>query len=389
MKILVLCDRPPYPLTNGQNLRIFHYVSQLKGRHAFDLICYGDGRLPIEVSPMFDWVSVAPRPPQLPATGLRRLLDAVDVERFILPGEEVRGVISGRLCTADYDLIWVSGWDMIVNLPKKCRVPVLADAVDDGVFEWWGKFRHARGAFERMRLFKRVVMNARFERRYFGSAQGVLFVADADARVFQRIAPKTPTYVVHNGVDIEYFRPLGGPQAGNSLVFEGNMGFAPNIEAAVFFVREVMPLIKKRHPVRLTLVGNRPSAEVMSLAGEDVEVTGFVEDIRPLIDRASVFVCPMLTGAGIKNKLLQAWAMAKPVVATAMSTGGLLADDGHNILIANKPEAIADAIIRLLRDPAIATRLGNAARQTVEKHYTWEAKSAELEKAFFAVSGHA
>jgi glycosyltransferase involved in cell wall biosynthesis len=160
------------------------------------------------------------------------------------------------------------------------------------------------------------------------------------------------------------------------------MSFAPNVEAALYFVKEVMPLLRRRGQVRLTLVGNRPAPEVQALAGRDIEVTGFVEDVRPFLDRAAVFVCPMLSGAGIKNKILQAWAMSVPVVATSAATGGLAVQEGGNILLGDTPQALADAILRVTHDAALASRLGAGGRRTVIDRYTWFAKAAELESVF-------
>lgn len=386
LNILVLCDRYPYPLTNGQNLRIYNYVRLLGAQHAFDLVCYADEPPPPEVQALFRRVTTFPRPAAARAQGLRRWTEALDVEKFIPASEAVRRDLAGRLAGGAYDLVWVSGWDMIVNVPLDGRVAVLADAVDDGVLEWWRKFRQSRGLVERARMLKRVAMNARFERRYFGAAQGVLFVSELDAAVFRRVARRADTYVVHNGVDTGYFRPLGAPRQPDTLVFEGNMGFAPNVEAAVYFVCEVMPLLRRARPVRLVLVGIRPAQQVQALAGPDVEVTGFVDDVRPYIDRAAVFVCPMLSGAGIKNKILQAWAMGVPVVGTPAATGGLAVEEGANMLLADTPQALADAVLRVLADPQLAQRLGEGGRRTALNRYTWDAKAKELQTVFERVA---
>lgn len=382
MKILVLCDRYPYPLTNGQNLRIFNYVRLLKETHSFDLLCYSDEPPPNEMAGLFGSIKTIPRPVAAAAAGARRLAESLDVSKFIPDSERAREEVARYTAAARFDLIWVSGWDMIVNIPEGNRVPVLADAVDDGVLEWWRNFRQARGAFNRLRQLKWVLMNARFERRYFGAAQGVLFVAELDASVFRRIAPRTPTYVVHNGVDTDYFLPSGAPRQPDALVFEGNMGFEPNVEAAVYFVREVLPLIRKQRPVRLTLVGIRPAPAVQALAGADVEVTGFVNDVRPYIDRAAVFVCPMLSGAGIKNKILQAWAMGIPVVGTSAATGGLAVREGVNMLLGDTAKALSEAVLQVLQDKRLAQEIGEAGRRTALERYTWKAKAKELEAVF-------
>jgi glycosyltransferase involved in cell wall biosynthesis len=382
LKILVLCDRYPFPLTNGQSLRIFNYVRQLRGRHRFDLLCYGDAPPPDDLASLFDRINVFPRPVPRFRRGLNRLWAAFDVEQFVPSSEVVRDELTRRFGAGGYDVAWVSGWDMIVNVPSGCGPPVLADAVDDGVLEWWRRLRQTRGTLEKVRMLKRVFMNARFERRYFGRSDAALFVSDTDAEVFRRISPHTPTHVIHNGVDTDYFRPMGSPKRRRSVVFEGNMNFNPNVEAARFLVLEVLPLLQSRGPVDVYLVGNHPAPDVLALQGDRVHVTGYVDDVRPYLDQAAVFVCPMLSGAGIKNKILQAWAMALPVVATPQAIGGLAVGSQQNMIVGYTAQELAGAIEGLFADDSLRETLGRNGRSTVEHHYTWRQKSEQLDDLF-------
>jgi glycosyltransferase involved in cell wall biosynthesis len=147
-----------------------------------------------------------------------------------------------------------------------------------------------------------------------------------------------------------------------------------------------LPRIAERVPeVKLTIVGKDPVPEVRRLAGERVIVTGFVDDVRPYIDRASIFVCPMRKGAGIKNKLLQAWAMAKPVVSTSIALGGLYAKPGENILVADTPAEFSEAVIRLLKNSVLRQALGGAGLKIIRGHYTWDRQGRLLEAALRAL----
>jgi glycosyltransferase involved in cell wall biosynthesis len=287
-----------------------------------------------------------------------------------------------------YDLIWVSGWDMIVNLPKRPDVPLLADAVDDGVLEYWREVRAARTLYQFLRMLKWLLMNYLFERRYFGPADRCLFVSEVDAAFFNRVCRSTRVSAVHNGVDVDYYRPCETARRPFNMVFEGNMSFRPNTDGILYFCRAVLPLIRAHIPeASLTLVGKNPTAEILSLRTEGIEVTGFVEDVRPYLDRAGVFICPLRIGAGIKNKILQAWAMAKPVVATPASVGGLLWREGENILVRNSASEFADATVEILRSPKRSEAIGNAARATILNHYTWDKKARELETIMLEISG--
>jgi glycosyltransferase involved in cell wall biosynthesis len=134
------------------------------------------------------------------------------------------------------------------------------------------------------------------------------------------------------------------------------------------------------------LVGTDPTPEVRALACDAIEVTGYVDDVRPHLDRARVFVCPLRKGAGIKNKILQAWAMGKAVVATPQSVGGLEVQEGVNVLVRPFNRGFVEAIVALLNDPARAAALGEAGRRTVLDHYTWDLKAAELDRQLHDVA---
>lgn len=382
MKILVLCDRFPYPLENGQNLRIFHYVRELAARHTFDLVCYAEpgAAVPEPIRPLFRSVWTFSRPAGVPSSGVARVFTAFRLDEFCLRSPDVAGFLALEGRTADWDLVWISGWDMVVNLPERFRCPVLMDAVDEGVLEHVRELKRARSPGAAARTLKRLVMNYRFERKYFRPADACLFVSEVDAGFFSKVSPGTPTFVVHNGVDTDYFKPEAPDEASRDVVFEGNMSFPPNADAAVYFATEVLPLVRAQVPeARFRIVGKNPAPEVAALACADVEVTGFVDDVRPYLDRAAVFVCPLRKGAGIKNKILQAWAMGKPVVATSKSTGGLAVREGQNILVRDDPRGIADAVVELLENADKRRSMAAAARATAESSYGWARQARALE----------
>jgi glycosyltransferase involved in cell wall biosynthesis len=221
-----------------------------------------------------------------------------------------------------------------------------------------------------------------YERHAFRHARICNVVSEADRDAVLQVLPRLEVSVVHNGVDSEYFAPMPGLEEPATLVFEGAMSFGPNRAAAVWFCSHVLPLVLAAEPrARLLIVGRDPAPDVQALAGPAVEVTGFVDDVRPYLARGAVFVAPLVSGAGIKNKILQAWAMARAVVGTTLATGGLRVEPGVNALVADRPEDFCAACVRLFADPRERAALGAAGRATVVEHYSWEAKSRELEAA--------
>jgi glycosyltransferase involved in cell wall biosynthesis len=157
-------------------------------------------------------------------------------------------------------------------------------------------------------------------------------------------------------------------------VFHGVMDYPPNINAAEFLARQVMPRVRAIRPqAKLALVGRAPTARIRALARQPgVEVTGEVPDLRPWLQGSRVGVCPMLIGTGIKNKLLEAMASGLPCVATTLSVRGLQVADGRELFVADDAEALAAHLVRLLDDDALAASIGAAGRAYVRAHHGWD-----------------
>lgn len=237
----------------------------------------------------------------------------------------------------------------------------------------------ARPATWRTRLRARLAAIA--ERCAVDAFDITTTVADADADRLRALAPGARIEVIPNGVDAGRFRP--DPDvvpAPSSLVFVGAMSYPPNIAAMRYFTGEVLPIVRRTWPdARLTIVGRDPAPQVRAMASSAVEVTGEVEDVRPYLAAASLFVAPMVSGSGIKNKVLEAMAMARPVVATPLAIEGLPVRSGEHTLVADNTARLAAAIGRLLGDADERARIGEAGRTLVERHYTWEACAARYE----------
>jgi polysaccharide biosynthesis protein PslH len=193
-------------------------------------------------------------------------------------------------------------------------------------------------------------------------------------------------HVIPNGVDLTYFAPLAPPAdaagAPPTVVFTGAMDYYANVDAVVFFAQEVLPRVRAAVPeVRFLVVGNRPTSRVLALARHPgVEVTGFVPDTRPYYVQASVCVVPLRIARGIQNKLLEAMAMGRPVVASSAAADGLGARAGDELRVADEAAAMAAAVVELLRDPQRATAMGDAARRFVAREYVWERSMRRLEQ---------
>ena len=287
--------------------------------------------------------------------------------------------IGAAVSSEKYDVVLDVAANMLLSLPEgQMPVPLVVDSMDEPLLRDFRAFRHLP-ATTWPRLLRQILMYWRYERSLLGRAAINVYASEVDADFYRRVFPGRRAAFVPNGVDLEFFRVRrsdGEQLEDRIIVFEGNMMFPPNIDAARRLCTEILPQIRmKGASPRVCLVGRDPPAEVRALEGPDVEVTGTVSDIRPYLERAAVFACPMKLGSGIKNKILQAWAVGLPVVASPQSLGGLPAHDGQNILVRDSPSAFADGVLELLGNRARAQALGLEGRRTVERHFSWESCS--------------
>jgi len=215
----------------------------------------------------------------------------------------------------------------------------------------------------------------------------VLVTSPTDKSALERLArPKSEIAVLPNGVDLEYFTPGTDARQPETVVFSGKMSYHANITAALYLANQVMPLVWAQRPgVRLIIAGSQPSPAIRKLTETHrphVEVTGYLSDLRTPLRQATVAVAPLLYGAGIQNKVLEAMACATPVVASARAVSALQAQPGQDCLVANSPQTFAEAILALLHDPALREQVGVAGRRYVERHHDWNTIAAQLESIY-------
>jgi glycosyltransferase involved in cell wall biosynthesis len=236
---------------------------------------------------------------------------------------------------------------------------------------WW-----KRALFEiEWRKLRRV------ERLACEAAGLTIAVSDDDRQRLAALAPRATTAAIPTGVDIDYFKPGGRGQIPGRLVFSGSMDWHPNEDAIQFFSNAILPRIRARVPhASLTVVGRHPSPALRALAERvGLTVTGTVDDVRPAIDEAEVYVVPLRAGSGTRLKIFEALAMAKAVVSTTVGAEGLTLTSGRNVVLADTPEDFANAVVSLLGSPSMRQSLGDAGRHLVETRYSWDRVARDFE----------
>jgi glycosyltransferase involved in cell wall biosynthesis len=214
---------------------------------------------------------------------------------------------------------------------------------------------------------------------------GVTFTSTLDEERARALVPSVRSAVVPSAVDLRSFRPAPAdpPPDGCTVMFFGINDYPPNTDGILFFVREVWPRLAASHPrVRLKIVGPRPTPQILALRNARVEVTGAVDDVRAHLAEAAAVIVPLRMGGGTRLKILEAMAMAKPIVSTAIGAEGIDVVDGKHLLLADEPAQFAAAVGRVVDDAGLAARLGEEGRALVNAKYSWEAAARRLEGFF-------
>ena len=265
------------------------------------------------------------------------------------------------------------------------HIPVVWDSVDCISYLFKQASSYSTNGFGKYVTRFELGRTQRMEGKLVGEFDHVLVTSETDKNALLELAmPDTktaPVSIVSNGVDLEYFRPNPDVQRDvETLVFSGKMSYHANISMAKYLVEEIMPRIwKKRPAVRLYIVGKDPSSEIKALENPPlIKVTGTVDDIRSFLWRATVSVVPLLYGAGIQNKILEAMATGTPVVTTSRTLSALNVQAGKHLLVAEDATEFSQAVIRLLGDRTLQGKIGETGAAYVQAHHSWTSKATQL-----------
>ena len=404
IKILILTPQFPYPPHQGTTLRNFNLITGLAQHHQVHLLSFGDpgGQTDTPVHTACQSVQVVPPPQRSMGQRLKALLlSRLPDMALRLPSAQFQTSLGAALEREVPDVVEVEGIELAQYLfqvaagPGGQKRPLLV--FDDHNAEYVLQQR----AFETdIRQPKRWVGAAysfvqwqrlrRYERMACRTADQVVTVSETDAEVLRDLVPGLEPTVVPNGVDMGFYTapvpPLeaqDGPGAWD-VVFTAKMDFRPNVDAVLWFSQEVLPRIRhESHETRFWVVGKDPHPRLAALADDPaVVVTGWVDDVRPYIASAAVYAIPLRIGGGTRLKVLEAMAMSKAIVSTALGCEGFDLVPDQELLIADKPADFADAVLALLRDPQRRGRMGRAARRFAGSRYDWRMIVPRLERVY-------
>ena len=391
MKILFLSPTVPFPLTDGGRIRVFNLLKQIAKKSDITLLALEtqptDEEGVAELQQLGVQVHLVPNAPTLPRVSLGTLLKAflkrqpITVARYDLPA--YRQKFRELIATENYDLVHYEMFHTAQFYTETDLPGVLSQQNVDS--EIWRRLcSETANPFYKFAYWTQQLAFQRYERVLSPKFDAVTCTSDIDAAVFQRHCAADAIAIIPNGVDVTHFQPDFTTEAPAHLIYIGSMDWYPNEDAVALFADDILPRIQSEvSDVRFSIVGGNPSARVQKLAARDgVIVTGRVPEIKPYFAEATVFVVPLRIGSGTRLKILEALAMGKAIVSTSVGAEGLDLNDGEEIFIADAPEPFAEAVTRLLTDPALRRRIGENGRARVEKDYDWRSIGEKLHQRY-------
>jgi glycosyltransferase involved in cell wall biosynthesis len=299
-----------------------------------------------------------------------------------------RAMIEELLRTEHFDVVVCDFLTPVVNLPANCPFVLFEHNVETTIWRRYAEVASdpVRRAFFRIQAERLLA----FERAACRRAAHVIAVSEADATLLRDLCGISRVSAIPTGVDVGYFsRPASNDVDNSSLLFTGSMDWTPNIEGVLWFVRDVMPLIRRRLPAcSLTIAGRRPTASIRALTADPlVRVTGTVNDMRPYLWRGGVSIVPIRVGSGTRLKIYESMAAGIAVVSTTIGAEGLEVSSPNNIRVADTAETFAGACVELLTDAETRARQTSSALHLVRETCSWETVAARFEETLVKYCG--
>jgi len=390
LRILAISPYAVYPPVGGGKMRIYHLLQELMrlGHEVTLWVAPPD-------EPELGWSDGEPRPHlvALPALARRSLRSKVSSLLSPLPEE----VWARPALGIDWRRELLSRFDVVLLMQAhvgryagpfiEAGVPVILDQQNVESHISGEVARLAPTRMGRFRARLDVWKWRSYERGLVRRVQRTVAVSELDAQAFRRLAPSASIAVRPSGADLRSLRYVDHTQnRGDRLLMTGTLGYLPNLDAANWMIDRILPRVQLVRPsARLVLVGASAPESLRERGGDAVDVVGRVPDVRPFLDGADLFVAPLRAGGGTRLKLLEAFAVGLPTVATTIASAGIAVRPGGDVAIADDEETFASEIVRLLSDRSERRSMAESARRLVEEHYDWRTIAADYQEDLYDV----
>jgi len=395
-----------HPVDTGGKIRTYHMLRELKREHRITYLTLDDGSAGADARERaeeycHELVCVPHRTREKFSAGFyvelgQNLFSSLPYFMKKYESAGMRREIEERTRGAarQFDVLVCDFLMPAINVPE--RVPCATVLFQHNVeaLIWRRHYEVQANPFKKLYLSGQWLKARAFERDMCKRFDGVVAVSREDAELMRRDYGLAAVADVPTGVDTDFFRPRGAETIEpHAMVFTGSMDWLPNEDAIRYFTEEIMPRVRASVPeATLTVVGRNPYPSLLELSRRDpsIIVTGRVEDVRPFMERAPVYIVPLRVGGGTRLKIYEAMAMEKAIVSTSVGAEGLPVEDGKELLLADTPEDFAAAVVRLMRDAGAARELGARAGRAVREKFGWAgvaARFTELCERAVAVRG--
>lgn len=392
MHLLFVNKELPYPPVGGGKMRVYSLLKHLAERHQVSLIAFGHvGTSADSVAALqefCDEVVVVPfDPQQLRANKrkeqLRSMLRSAPYQKTAYYTPAMQRAIDTFVASHQVDVLTIEYAQMgYYQLPG--TVPCVLDQhnVENEIF-----YRTYRTDPLSLRKLYSLLEWRKFQRDELAICRKFPLIVTTSERDRQVLATHIPTssfVVIPNGVDSAYFRPSATQHTDDVILFTGTIDYYPNTDGLLFFLQDVLPLIRQQRPnVKFVIAGKNPPDQIKRYTTDpNIVVTGYVDDIRDYYNQATVFVTPLRVGGGTRLKILEAMSMQKAIVSTTIGAEGIDVTHGENLLLADDAAAFADAVVTLLHNQEQRDHLSLAGRRLVEQQYDWTLVVRRLEQAY-------
>jgi glycosyltransferase involved in cell wall biosynthesis len=383
MRLFVLLSRVPYPLEKGDKLRAFHQIRELSKNNEIILCAVNPDR---NLDKQKAFKNLQP---------YCRSINFIDLSICGIVWNMMRSYVKGLPIQTGYFYSKKSKKKIDALIKEYqpdhiyCQLVRTAEYVKDlslkktidyqDVFSYGMKRRYEKAGFLKKPFMKMEYERLmKYENLVFDIFNNKTIISYPDQQLMDH-HKKDEIHIIPNGVDHAFFAPVEGEKK-YDLVLAGNMAYPPNVDAANFLVKEIMPIVWKKFPEsNVLLAGASPDKRVLALKSKKIEVSGWLDDIRDAYSSAKIFIAPMRIGTGLQNKLLEAMSMRIPSITTKLANDALKAVDNKNVLIGNTAEELAEKIILLLTNKVTYEKIADNGFEFVNSEYSWEESTAKLE----------
>ncbi|MEW6193630.1 MAG: glycosyltransferase family 4 protein [Bacteroidota bacterium] len=389
MKILHLSPYCPVPPNFGGALRIYHLLKGITDNNEVTFVTFGRESEMKLLTDHFNSKVKAFHLVEPPWTWTYRriaqfyaLWTSESFFSLYSKSREMQKKIDELLEAEDFDIVQME-FPIMGNFELKTDAVKILDEHNieyDNLFRMW---KYQQNSLRRVHYYREYKKSYEEEIAVCKKMDAIFAVSERDKTILNKDVPHIPKFLMPNGVDTSYFKPLFEKPEPYSMVFTGMMGYFPNCDGMLYFLDEIFPLILKKIPqAKIYIVGNSPPKSLQDRSSNNVIVTGYVDDVRPYVWRSSLYVVPLRMGGGTRLKVLEALAMKKPVITTSIGCEGINVTDGESVLIEDDPENFALRAVELLNNWAMRNVLSSNGYELICSTYDWKIITTQMDETY-------